>query len=186
MEINLYFLFFNKSYNFWANLKLLLRISWQTTDSILYFVHGGSLRQQYWWVSAKNPPDLSMRRQNSDFQCNNLFFHRIIECFGWERTFRGHLAQSPCSEQGHLQPDHVAQSPIQPGLKCSQGWAISHCSGQPVPGFHHPQCKNFQSKSTDGAKQICSAANLLCNNTSTSITLQLSYHQITKCDNKSI
>jgi len=28
--------------------------------------------------------------------------HRIIECFGLEGTFRGHLAQTPCSEQGHL------------------------------------------------------------------------------------
>jgi len=25
--------------------------------------------------------------------------HRIIECFGLEGTFRGHLAQPPCSEQ---------------------------------------------------------------------------------------
>ena len=36
--------------------------------------------------------------------------HRIAE--------RGHLAQSPCSEQGHLQLDQVAQSHIQPGLEC--------------------------------------------------------------------
>jgi len=43
--------------------------------------------------------------------------HRIIiECFELEETFRGHLAQPPCNEQGHLQLDHVAQSPIQPGL----------------------------------------------------------------------
>jgi len=143
MEINLYFLFFNKSYNFWANLKLLLRISWQTTDSILYFVHGGSLRQQYWWVSAKNPPDLSMRRQNSDFQCNNLFFHRIIECFGWERTFRGHLAQSPCSEQGHLQQVQVAQNPIRLDLECFQGWGLNYLSGQSVPAPQHPHGRKF-------------------------------------------
>jgi len=37
--------------------------------------------------------------------------HRITELFGLERTFRGHLAQPPCSEQGHLQPDQVAQKP---------------------------------------------------------------------------
>jgi len=78
--------------------------------------------------------------------------HRIIECFGLEGTFRGHLAQPPCSEQGHLQLNQVAQSPVQPGLERFQGWAISHRSGQPVPGFHHPQCKKFlpymQSKST--------------------------------------
>jgi len=34
-----------------------------------------------------------------------------------EGTFKGHLAQPPCSEQGHLQPDHVAQSPVQPDLR---------------------------------------------------------------------
>jgi len=33
------------------------------------------------------------------------------------RTFRGHLAQTPCSEQGHLPLDQVAQSPVQPGLE---------------------------------------------------------------------
>jgi len=54
---------------------------------------------------------------------------RIIECFGLEGTFRGHLAQPPCSEQGHLQLDQSAQSSIQPGLECSQGWGISHLSG---------------------------------------------------------
>jgi len=48
-----------------------------------------------------------------------------------EGTFRGHLAQPPCSEQGHLQLDQVAQSPIKPDLECFQGWGTSHLSGQP-------------------------------------------------------
>jgi len=38
--------------------------------------------------------------------------HRIIQSFGLEGTFRGHLAQPLCSEQGYLQLDQVAQSPI--------------------------------------------------------------------------
>jgi len=46
------------------------------------------------------------------------FRHRIIERFGLEGTFRGRLAQPPCSEQGHLQLDQVAQSPVHPGLEC--------------------------------------------------------------------
>ena len=44
--------------------------------------------------------------------------HRITGCFGLEGKFRGHLAQSPCSKQGHLQLGQVAQSPVQPGLEC--------------------------------------------------------------------
>jgi len=75
---------------------------------------------------------------------NPFLSHRNIECFGLERTFRGHLAQTPCSE--------VAQSPVQPGFKCFQGWGLHYLSGQPVPVFHHPHDKKFlpyiQSKST--------------------------------------
>ena len=55
--------------------------------------------------------------------------HRIIECFELEGTFRGHLAQPPCSEQGYLQPEQVAQSPIQPDLECFQGWDLHYLSG---------------------------------------------------------
>jgi len=35
--------------------------------------------------------------------------HRIIECFGLEGPFRGHLVQLACNKQGHLQLDQVAQ-----------------------------------------------------------------------------
>jgi len=52
--------------------------------------------------------------------------HRTIEWFGLEGTFKAHLVQLPCHEQGHLQPDQVAQSPIQPDLECFQGWGIDH------------------------------------------------------------
>ncbi|KAK4831083.1 hypothetical protein QYF61_015281 [Mycteria americana] len=46
--------------------------------------------------------------------------------------------QPTCNEQGHLQLDQVAQSPVQLDLECFQGWGIYHPSGQPVPVFHHP------------------------------------------------
>jgi len=67
----------------------------------------------------------------------------ILEYFGLEGAFRGHLAQPPCREQGHLQLDQVAQSPIQPGLECFQGWGLQCLSGQPVLVFHHPRGKKF-------------------------------------------
>jgi len=47
-----------------------------------------------------------------------------------EGTFKGRLAQPPCSEQGHLALDQVAQSPVQPDLECFQGWGIYHLSEQ--------------------------------------------------------
>ena len=69
--------------------------------------------------------------------------HRTTERCGWEGTFRGHLAQPPCSEHGYLQLDQGAQSPVQPGLECFQGWGMHHLSGQPVPVLHHPYCRKF-------------------------------------------
>jgi len=49
-----------------------------------------------------------------------------------EGTIKGHLAQLPCSEQGHLQLDQVVQSPVQPDLERFQGWGIDHLSVQTV------------------------------------------------------
>ncbi|KAK4825368.1 hypothetical protein QYF61_027121 [Mycteria americana] len=72
--------------------------------------------------------------------------HRIIEWFWLEGTFKGHPVQSPCNEQGHLQLDQVAQSPIQPDLDCLQGWGIHHLSGKPVPVFHHPHLLKGRNK----------------------------------------
>ncbi|KAK4815157.1 hypothetical protein QYF61_017598 [Mycteria americana] len=69
------------------------------------------------------------------------FKSRIIDWVGLAGTFKGHLVQPPCNEQGHLHLDQVAQSPVQPGLERFQGWGISHLSGQPGPVFHHPQHK---------------------------------------------
>ncbi|KAK4818441.1 hypothetical protein QYF61_013128 [Mycteria americana] len=58
-------------------------------------------------------------------------------------TFKGHVVQTPCNEQGHLQLDQVAQSPIQPDLECFQGWGIYHLSGKSVPVFQHSHCKKI-------------------------------------------
>jgi len=88
---------------------------------------------------------------NVGYQKGNYPNHRIIECFGLGKTFKGHLVQRPCHGQGHLQPDQVAQSPVQAGLEHFQGWGINQLSGQPGPGLHHPHGEEFlpyiQSKS---------------------------------------
>jgi len=44
-----------------------------------------------------------------------------MEWFVLEGSFKVHLVQPPCNEQGYLQPDHVAQSPVQPHLDYFQG-----------------------------------------------------------------
>ena len=46
--------------------------------------------------------------------------------------------QPPCYVQGRQPPDQAAQSHIQPGLECLQGWGTHNLLGQPVPVRHHP------------------------------------------------
>ena len=46
--------------------------------------------------------------------------------------------QPPCYVQGRQPPDQGAQSHIQPGLECLQGWGIHSLLGQPIPVHHHP------------------------------------------------
>ena len=63
--------------------------------------------------------------------------NRIIESLELEGTFKGHLVQLPCNEQGHVQLDQVDQGAIQLDLECLQRWGIHHLSGQPVPLPHY-------------------------------------------------
>jgi len=70
-------------------------------------------------------------------------YHRITESFGLEGTFKGHLVQPPCHEQGHLQLNQVPQSSVQSDLKCFQGRGLDHLAGKLVPGFNHRHCKEF-------------------------------------------
>lgn len=49
--------------------------------------------------------------------------HSMIEQFGLEETFKGHLIQPPCNEQGHFQKDQIAQSPLQPDLEYFLSWS---------------------------------------------------------------
>ena len=58
-------------------------------------------------------------------------------------TFKGHLGQPSCSEQGYRQPDQVAQSPIQPSLECSRDGASITSLGNPFQCFTTLTVKNF-------------------------------------------
>jgi len=69
--------------------------------------------------------------------------HRITEWPGLKRTTMIIEFQPLCYVQGHQPPDQAAQSHIQPGLECLQGWGIHNLLGQPVPVCHHPLCEKL-------------------------------------------
>jgi len=60
-----------------------------------------------------------------------------------EGALKRHLIQLPCSEQGYLQRDQVAQSPVQLDLECFQWLGIHHQYGQPVPVPHYSYCRKL-------------------------------------------
>ena len=61
-----------------------------------------------------------------------------------EKDHNDHLVFNPsCYVQGHQPPDQAAQSHIQPGLECLQGWGIHSLLGQPVQCVTTLWVKNF-------------------------------------------
>ncbi|KAK4821027.1 hypothetical protein QYF61_012113 [Mycteria americana] len=88
--------------------------------------------------------------------------HRMV----WVgRDLTDHPVPTPCHGQGHLPPDQVAQSPIQPGLEHCQGWGIRSFSGQPVPfkaitprPITTCPCKESLSSLLGGPFRYCKAA----------------------------
>ena len=66
--------------------------------------------------------------------------HRMV----WVgRDLIDHPVPTPCPGQGPLPPDPAASSPVQPSLEHCQGGGSHSFSGQPGPGPHHPQSKEF-------------------------------------------
>jgi len=59
-----------------------------------------------------------------------------------------HPVPTPCYVQGLQPPDQAAQSHIQPGLECLQGWGIHSLLGQPVQCVTTLWGKNFSSYPT--------------------------------------
>jgi len=49
-----------------------------------------------------------------------------------EKDHNAHPVPTPCHVQGRQPADQAAQSHIQPGLECLQGWGIHSLLGQPV------------------------------------------------------
>ena len=78
-------------------------------------------------------------------------YHRIIEPFASEGTFKKPSSPTPLQRTGTPTAPSGTQSLIQPDLESLTGQSIHHHSGQPVPVAHHPYCKKLlpyiQSKS---------------------------------------
>ena len=60
-----------------------------------------------------------------------------------EKDHNDHPVSTPCCVQGCQPPDQAAQSHIQPGLECLQGWGIHSLLGQPVQCVTTLWVKNF-------------------------------------------
>ena len=69
--------------------------------------------------------------------------HRIIEWPGLKRTTMIIQSQPLCYVQDGQPPHQVAQSHIQPGLECLQGWGTHSLLGQPVQCVTTLCVKNF-------------------------------------------
>ena len=60
-----------------------------------------------------------------------------------EKDHNDHRVSTPCYVQGRQPADQAAQSHIQPGLGCLQGWGIHSLLGQPVQCVTTLWVKNF-------------------------------------------
>jgi len=58
-----------------------------------------------------------------------MLLARVIETFELEETFKGHLVQLPCSEQGHLRLSQVLRAPSSLALKVSRDAASATSLG---------------------------------------------------------
>jgi len=72
------------------------------------------------------------------------FISRGNHRMAWvEKDHNDHLVPTPCYVQGRQPADQAAQSHIQPGLECLQGWGIHSLLGQPVQCITTLWVKNF-------------------------------------------
>ncbi|XP_052529297.1 uncharacterized protein LOC128076048 isoform X1 [Tympanuchus pallidicinctus] len=74
----------------------------------------------------------------STFSSHLLLKNRRMAWVG--KAHSDHLLSTPCCVQGRQPADQAAQSHVQPGLECLQGWGIHSLLGQPVPVPHLPLC----------------------------------------------
>jgi len=75
--------------------------------------------------TSRNLPDSQQKEQLGGSGKPPWYLHRITDWFGLEVTWQDHLVRPSCHEKRHLQPDQVAQSPVQAGLGRTAWWSVS-------------------------------------------------------------
>ena len=111
------------------------------------------LVDQMHYIAECNPFEMSVKLQCHKVEVIyynkilllTVFMAGIIEWPGLKRTTMIIEFQPPCYVQCCQPPDQAAQSHIQPGLECLQGWGIHNLLGQPVPVCHHPLSEKLPS-----------------------------------------
>ena len=122
---------------------------WGTARNNPTFHPGSSPQLLKWARSAPNPMRSRMQGSVSprflSMQETAAFVfpgdhHRMALV---EKNHSAHLVPTPCYVQGRQPADQAAQSHIQPGLECLQGWGIHSLLGQPVQCVTTLWGKNF-------------------------------------------
>ena len=107
-----------------------LELQWHHAQFLYWLRH---LTPSHAYASCPLFPEPGQIQKPWEWERDGGADRRIIESFELEENFKGDLLQQLCNEQRQLQPDHVAQSPIQTDPEYLQRWGIHHLSGQPVP-----------------------------------------------------
>jgi len=85
-------------------------------------------------------PEWSLEKQHRVRSAMDKQNHRTA----WvEKDHNDHPVPTPCYMHGHHPPAQAAQSHIQPGLECLQGWGIHSLLGHPVQCVTTLWVKNF-------------------------------------------
>jgi len=69
--------------------------------------------------------------------------HRLTECFGLERTFRGHLVQPPAMSRDIFNQTRLLRAPSNLTLNVSRDGALTTSLGNICQGFTTLMVKNF-------------------------------------------
>ena len=109
----------------------------------MYVLQERSRRVLRWEQSPDSREDTSHTSTSELSWDTHRASHGITEWFGLDGALQVTQFQPPCHGQGHLPPDQVAPSPIQPGLEPCQGGGSHSFSEQPGPGPHHSQREEY-------------------------------------------